>query len=357
MKANFALTLLFLSIFSLAFAQNAALHLTLANGQGSNCIVSIPSQPKDGYFGLQLNQVGMGTCNFKLIRPEFVNISFQNPDDKKSTLISYLLYISPGDNLVMNADLKKSGAEITLSGKGSNNNQPQLSAIDDSYIYSFYNDTLPNRLIKALNESQKAQQENLDKYIKLYSPSITFVNDWKMSLRYYTADLFYFFKEQNKYHIGKAYNRNFSKWQKITDSLLGVAKLDNDAALGVYHYDRYLNNFLALEKQRLFSEAAIHPESFYQEWYNADTVLGKKRLISDPKNLLNEKIINRYFSGKTAEYMYGVLFANAAIENNPKNIPAIFGRFTAQYPESKFINQFSPMIDIILAKGQNRLNE
>ena len=352
MKANFALTLVFLSVFSTTFAQNAVLHITLANSQGSNCTVSIPSQPKDGYFALPLNDGGRATCNFKLIRPEFVNISFQNPEDKKSTLIAYLLYVSPGDNLVMTADMKKSGTEITLSGKGSNNNQPQLSAIDDSYIYSFFNDTLPFRVIKALNESQKVQLDNLDKYIKLYSPSMTFINDWKMSLRYYTADLFYIFKEQNKHFIGKAYTRNSSKWQKITDSLLGVAKLDNDAALGVFHYDRYLNNFLILEKQRLFAEASTHPEAFYHEWYNADTVLGKKRLISDPKNLLNEKIINRYFSGKTAEYMYAVLFANAAFENNPKNIPGIFGRFTAQYPDSKFINQFSPMIDMIVAKRE-----
>lgn len=347
-------SLLQLLVFStgVILGQNATLHVTLANSQAINCIVYIPGQPKEGLFGLPLNESGSATCSFKLIRPEFVNISFHNTDENKNNYMAYLLYISPGDNLALNADMNKSAAETRLSGKGCNNNQPQLSILDDSYTFSFFNDTLPNRVINAINNIQKIQLNNLDKYIKLYGPSLSFINDWKMNLRYYTADLYYFFKEQNKFRIGDAYQRNIGKWQKISDSLASVTKLDNDAALGTYHYDRFLNNFLNWEKERLSVEARLHPEAFYQEWYNADTVKGKKQFYSDGKNLVSEKIIHRYFSGKTAEYLYAVLLANAATERNLKNIPGIFGRFMAQYPDSKYINQFSPMVDLIVAKKQ-----
>jgi thiol-disulfide isomerase/thioredoxin len=175
-------------------------------------------------------------------------------------------------------------------------------------------------------------------------------------LLYYANDLYYNFKENNKYQVGDAYNRNYKQWQKITDSLFEATKLNNDAALPAFHYNAFLNIFLLYEKERFSDEALSHPEAFYHEWYQTDTIEGKKLFNADRKNLVQEKIINRYFTGKTAEHLYAVLLAGAAGDINPTNIPEIFWRFKEKYPNSKYIGQFRKSVDTIIVNQKHTLN-
>jgi len=342
--------------FCIAFGKNAVLHFSLANSKGTICYLNIRSQPKYIFVNLTLNDDGTATHIFQLSRPEFVDLYCLDPKDWEHKHFNYLLYLSPGDDVRLSADMNAPGFALHVSGKGSNNNQPLLSFMETADLYKFNKDTLPNRVISAVNAAQQTRQSKLAQYIKLYKPSAAFINDWKISLRYYACDLFYDFKENNKFSIEDAYKRNFAQWQKITDSLFSVAKLDNDAALAAYHYDDLVCWFLDREKEHFSDEAWYHPEAFYREWYHADTIEGKKEFSADPKNLVQEKIINRYFTGKTAEYLYAVLFAGAIPEHNPTNIPAIFGRFKQQYPNSAYIAQFRPWVDTILAKEKYTLN-
>lgn len=353
------ITLLILSAFASCVAprQNAVLHIRLANGKAVSCYVYIPSQPKYGWSNLILKDNSTVTQTFKLTRPEFVQLVCFDPNDWEHKHFNYLLYLSPDDDLELKADLNEPGFGIKVSGKGSNNNQPLMSVMETVDLNSFYKDSLPYRVINVINAAQKVRESNLEKYTKLYNPSPSYTRDWKMSVDYYACDLYYTFKENNRLYTFDAYYHNFDKWQKIADSLFRIAKLNNDSALGTFHYDLLQGWFLEREKEHFSDEAFLHPIAFYKEWYGADTIAGKKLFISDRNNLPQEKIINRYFTGRTAEYLYAQLFNHAAKENNAVNIPAIFARFKQKYPNSEYIAQFSGHIDTIIAKQKQILNK
>ncbi len=140
--------------------------------------------------------------------------------------------------------MDKAGFGIKVWGKGGNNNQPLLALTDQTYTYAFYRDTLPNQVINALNTTQKSLQNKLAQYIKLYKPSVGCINGWRMNLRYYVADLYYSFKENNKFQVEDAYHRNFAQWQRVVDSLFSLASLNNDSALAAFYYEDLAGNFL-----------------------------------------------------------------------------------------------------------------
>jgi len=342
--------------FCTLLGQNAVLNVSVANSEGAVCYLYIPGQPLHSSVNVTLIG-GQGRHIFDLTRPAFVQLNCLDPTDWVHKHFNYLLYISPGDKLQLTADLSKPGFAFKVSGKGSNNNQPLLSGIEKADLYSFNKDTLPGRAINAVNSAQIALQSKLNEYIRLYKPSALFVKDWKMSLHYYAGDLYYDFKENNKFGIEDAYRRNYAQWQKVADSLFSVAKLNNDDALPAFHYTELLNVFLGREREHFADEAWLHPVAFYREWYNTDTVEGKKLFNADKHNLVLEKIINRYFTGKTAEYLYAVLFVRAKSESNPQNIPEIFGRFKAKFPNSRYLAQFSKSVDTIIAKEKYTLND
>ena len=353
------ITLLILSIFVSCTGshQNAVLHITLANSKVMSCYVYIPSQPTHGWSNLTLKDNRTSTQNFKLTRPEFVQLDCSDPSDWEHKHFNYLLYLSPGDDLQLTADFNEPGFGIKVSGKGSNNNQPLMSVNESADLRSFYKDSLPYRVINVINAAQKIRESNLEKYIKLYNPSPSYINDWKMSVHYYACDLYYTFKENNRLYTFDPYYRNFDKWQKIADSLFRVAKLNNDSALGAFHYDLLQGWFLEREMEHFSDQAFLHPETFYREWYGADTVEGKKLFTSDRKNFPQEKIINRYFTGRTAEYLYALLLDHAAKQSNPANIPLIFSHFKQKYPNSEYIAQFRGFVDTTIAKEKHTLNE
>ena len=98
----------------------------------------------------------------------------------------------------------------------------------------------------------------------------------------------------------------------MNDSLFALIKLNNDDALNTYHYTNLIATFLEREMEHFSDEDYLHPIAFYKDWYGTDTANGKKIFNSDKKNLVQEKIINRYFTGKTAEYLYNLLLESAA---------------------------------------------
>ena len=357
MRKIATLFVLFFFPFGIIFGQSAVLHISLANGKSTSCNVYVPGQPKNAGFNIMLKDGHTGSCKFKLTGPEFVQLNYFDPDDWQRKHFNYLLYLSPGDDLHLTGDLNTPGFALKVSGKGRNNNQPLLSAMESADLHSFNNDTLPYGVIKAVNAAQKTRQRKLAQYIKLYKPSASYIKNWKISLRYYAADLYYNFKENNKNTVWQAYYRNYAEWQKITDSLFRAAKLNNDNALAGFHYTSLLVSYLSFEKVDLADEEYLHPEAFYREWYHTDTIDGKKQFSADPKNLVREKVITRYFTGRTAEYLYAVLLAGAVNESNPTNIPEIFGRFKEKHPDSKYIAQFNKPVNTIIAREKYTLND
>jgi hypothetical protein len=143
------ITLLVLALFPFCtvFGQNAVLHISVSNGKATNCFVNIPSQPKYGSFSLPLKDSRMASHTFKLTRPEFVQLYYSETDDWEHKHFNYLLYLSPGDDLDLEVDFNEPKFGFKVSGKGSNNNQPLMSAMESADLRNFYRDTLPYRII------------------------------------------------------------------------------------------------------------------------------------------------------------------------------------------------------------------
>ncbi len=355
-KFSGILVLCFVTGYNL-FAQNAVLHLSLANTKSPNCYVWLPAELNSS-AAITITPGKMAEHTFKLSRPGFINLRCSDPDNGAAhQLLSYVLYLSPGDDLVLKADFNKPGFGITVTGKGSNNNQPLMALMDEETLFGFYKDTLPGRVIKALNVAQRLRENNFKKYIVRYKPSPACIKAWKNDLPYVIACDYYNFKENNKYNNWDAWKRNYAQWQKVTDSLFAIAPLNNDKALGGSSYNELAGSFLTRQQEHLWALAEDQPLVFFKEWYDTDTLTGKKLLADDRHNLLQEKIINKYFNGKPAEFLYATLLAGAAAGSNPQNIPEIFERFKSKYPDSRFIPFFAPSIAKIVAKRKLTLND
>lgn len=358
MKKLVILLALFVVAGFTVFAQDAVLSVSFDNVKDPHCYGSISAQ-KNSFFSISLIPDKVARYTFKLTQPGFVNLSCYDTANG-ARFFDYALYLSPGDNVELKADFNKPGFGIQVTGKGSKNNQPLMGLMeekDEFYSFYKYKDTVPLRIIEKINTQQRIRESNLEKYVALYHPTQEYIRDWKKDIPYLTAYNYYFFKENNKYAIWDAYLRNYANWQKITDSLCTFAKLNNDEALSSIHYPQLISEFVLRENERLLTLAEHEPQAFYKEWYNTDTLTGKKLLNNDKHNLLREKITNKYFGGQSAEYLYSILIKGAVQEGDTQNIPEIFERFKAKYPHSDYINLFKPAIDTIYARRKQVLND
>ena len=353
MKKIILLLLLFVVTTCTAVDHDAVLHLSFSNIKSPECFVWMPVEVKNSSQFISLQPGKTAQHTFRLAKPGFVDL-FMSEGDR---YFSYILYLSPGDNIELKGDLKKPNFGITVTGKGSNNNQPLMAFVDETQLKGLYKDTLPGRAINKLNAEQRLRENNLQKYIDLYKPSEDYVKAWKTDLPYIIAYDFYIFKEVNKYSVRDNYWRNYNSWQKVTDSLFTTAKLDNADALGSVHYARLVREFLLRERETLLYRAQSEPQKFFKEWYNTDTLTGQKLLKEDNLNILHEKTIEKYLSGKPAEFAYGALFEYAGRESAAQNIPEIFERFKSKYPHSDYIPLFAPSVDVIIAKRRQVLND
>ena len=339
-----------------ALGQNTVLHLHVANGTSLYGSLFMPSQPAQTAQAFVFNSSNTATQTFQLNQPAFVQLFCFNPKNYDRQHLHYLFYLSPGDDLQFNADTSAAGFVCTVSGKGANNNQPLLAAIERFGLEEYMGDTLPYRVITAINKAQAYRQAKLAEYIKLYKPTNAYITNWTKSLAYYACEAYYAFKEANKLSIGGVYQRHYAAWQKPMDSLFATVTLSNDGALAAFRYQQFIRSFLSREKENLETARWQHPAAFFNNWYKAGIAEGSKQFDADPKNAVQEKIINRYFTGKTAEYLYAVLLNDAITSSNPQNIAAIFARFKTKYPTSPYIAQFSPAVADIAEKEHRTLN-
>jgi len=357
MKKIFSTAIILLSAISTAFAQSATLNVTFINASTKSCRIWVPANTllQEQYFDVQLNASGLGSHVFKLTKPEFISLTYSNNDADTAKTYDYIMYLSPGDNITFKANFrgKYNGAEVT--GKGYKNNQPLLSALAGASFNSMYGDSTPTRIIAFANKHQADMKVALNKYIKLYKPSVDFIKNEKLNIDYEAAYEYYEFKEENKYRIWKSYDLNLKKWESIQDSLFATIKLNNDEAFTAVNYLMLIKTFLQREKERLWMYSGKNPEAFYKEWYHSDVVTGKKLFNNDPENLLQEKIINHYFTNRSAEFLYANLFDDAMEMHTPENIVLIFNNLKKRYPNSEYIKLYKPSIDTIREKENRKL--
>lgn len=381
---------LFLGTTFKSNAQNAKVNIITYHGTSKNYIYIVKT-PNPQFFdkNYQIDEktkTRKATIEFTLKQPLSLTLYYNTGNDR-ALYKSYNLYLSPGDNITLKADLQKPQNDIVVTGKGNANNQflETTDNIDDQKIYG---DTLPDRIIALANRQAAANRKRLQAYIAKYKPSADFVKKQQYEVIYFAAVNYYSFKENNKFRIQKSYTHTKPFWQAIQDSLFIAAgnkahqlvhketklnagkikdldkreefalkSLNNDDALVSSNYQLLLRIALGRIKENLWDEFEENPGQFSKKWYNADAETGRKLFADDKQNLLKEKIINAYFKGQTAEYLYAFLLGGAKDESNPKNIPAIFNRFKAQYPQSKYISEYQPFVDDVIKKESLTLTD
>jgi thiol-disulfide isomerase/thioredoxin len=343
-------------------AQNARLHIKINHSKLDSIAVMSDDKGSTGNIFmttesyLALDQEGTASYTLPLKKPQ--RISFFNfkpgPDVPP---FGCTFYLRPGDSLSVTMDPNQKDFAVTVTGKGSENNAaPFITWSFELDMQSFSKDSLPYQGLAAIRRQQHSNDSAVKEYFSKYRPSRDRSSSLRYDLQYYTAQTYYDFMANNKYFAGEAYQRNLPVWKAIRDSIFSTIRLSNDDALTSYIYRRLLNSFLLREKERLWLEERTHPDEFYKEWYGTTMQKSKDEYDDDQTNALQEKIINRYFKGRTAQYLYSVLFNNSFEDSNPKNTIAIFDRFSQKYPNSEYISWVKPYIDTVRVRQKQPLN-
>ncbi|REG98859.1 thioredoxin-like protein [Flavobacterium aquicola] len=222
----------------------------------------------------------------------------------------------------------------------------------------FSGDTLPDRVYEEIKNIALNNKTILDTYIKTYKPSKEFIKAWQVNLEYFAPQTFYSFEQNNKYTNQKAYARNFDKWKQRREELFSKIKMSNDEAMNAPFYLNFIWEIILRTKYELWQESYNkNPEAFLKEWYSDVSVEeGLKLFMDDMTNILTEKIIQKYYTGKSAEYAYVVFFKSSLDEEINENLPQIFENFKKQFPNSNYIAQFEPKINAIIENNKKTLS-
>lgn len=300
---------------------------------------------------------GKATKIFKLTKPVFISIAYG--DDSLKRDFSYNLFLSPGDDLNFFADAGQADFAFKISGKGSKNNQPLVRQIKDEInLQSHYGakDSLPNDIFNSIQAQDSINHKTLSHYIEIYHPSNSFIKYYSFFVQYFPLWAYINFKGNQKFYAGDAYHRNKDSWQSIEDSLIKANALGNAELLNVPGYVYFLPLYLVRIKERLWEESNDAPKKFFQEWYGTDEITGRNILNDDKVNDLQERIINKYFEGRTAEFLYATIFKNA-MQEKQDNIPEIFERFRQKYPKSQYTAYIEPFVAQIKEREKYKLND
>ena len=305
---------------------------------------------KGGEIGVPLNE-GKGTWTHTLSRPVFVTAYYQDSITHMSN--TYIFYVTPGDNLDFSFDAKNAGATYTVTGKGSKSNQPSIRELRRTLDLTLYhNDSLPDRVWKAIRQRSAENDKTLKDYVSRNRPGKGFEDIYGLYVKYFPVWTYLRFNGDQKYNVPDSYKRNERHWQRIQDSLTNVVSLNNPELLRISEYDYFLSSHLTRIKERLWRHAEL-----LKDYYGTGTQEEAVTLRDeDPQNLLMEKIIDKHFSGKTAEFLYGVLFKEALGENED-NLPEIFSRFKEKYPQSDYIPYVAPTIATVEERRKRTLTD
>lgn len=270
------------------------------------------------------------------------------------------LYLAENYKLNLECTLLGSELKIQTTGVGAPDNQRLLlEKATDITLLNNRKDTLPYEIFDELKKMQLADSLQLENYIQQHLPSTSFIQTWRYHVRYSFLNNFYSVAEARKFAVPNAYYRNIKSWDSIKNHLLVTYGISNDDALKstAPSYYSFIKRFLLRMKERLWWEAETRKKDFYNEWYHTDIEQGMLQLTADRYNLVKQKIINKYFTGNTKEYMYGVLFDEALGSADPANLQMIYQKFIKEYPNSTYIGLYENALQTFFAKTNNQLTD
>lgn len=314
----------------------------------STGINTISSDYEPSTFGLTNNQFEKTVIIPHITQIYLIGINNSNWHQR--------LYLSPGDNIHIKIDTKDGKDQIKISGKGSENNQP-FNFPDHISFDQFEQDSLPDRLLLAIQKNVDSLSRETKRYITHNKPTPTFKKTLQYNLAYAPASWFFHFYGNHKFHLRKLNNgeKLMSIWKQKRDSLLAVVPLNNPQALISPIYKMLIGDYIGRKKEDLWS---IAQSSDFLSTYYSEFPSDKRAAAyaSDPENLLQEKIINKEFTGESNEYLYAYLLKE--INNSKKtNATGIFDRFKAKYPNSSYLSLYEPMIAKARVNEARQLND
>ncbi|AMR32114.1 hypothetical protein A0256_12120 [Mucilaginibacter sp. PAMC 26640] len=337
--------------FSLnSFARNAVVHITIKNLRGSALLYD-PQFRYDLSKRTQLLKLDADqsvTYTMFLDHPDYLILLFSEK------LSKYSLFLCPGDELFLSADMSAKNDNIKVTGKGSNNNQPEIFALINMDVKSFDNDTDPNRVITAINRRFLVNKSILLDYIRVYKPSPEFIKAANYNLQYFAPMAFYESSHNNVF--GKPYAQKV-KWKNIQDSLFSNARINNGSALTAYNYTRLVDDFLLRgELSDLMDEYRTNPKLFFKKWFHTDQIHGKELFNYAQVGMLNKFIIDKYFTGTTAEYSFGQAIKYLFNKADYSSAAFLFDHFKKKFPANVYIERFSPQMTEVYSKQKQVFN-
>lgn len=351
--------LLFLLLFIspiVTFGQDAIIHFEIKNATGNNIELSLMGDYAnlnvlfgETYIYVPIEN-GKTDWTYQLSHPARIEL-FYNSENLEHEY-SYSLFLSPGDEFNFIIDEQKIAQAPKIMGKGSQNNQPLIHEnhqnIQSKLAQSYQQDSIPENVINALNRENEKNRNVLEAYISQFQPSKAFIDFENFYIDYFTLTNFFYFNETRKFYLREAYYRNEQSWKQIQDSLFLVHSINKPEYLNYSGYANLLTNFVNRTKEKVWKNPEL-------ELIYLATDEDKNQYNLDRENILKEKIIDRHFSGQTAEFLYADLFTH---HNNFKeeNLPEIFERFKQRYPNSIYIPYIEPRISKILELRKNELS-
>lgn len=349
MKRSFAV-LVFSLIFNIAFAQTTIISGKVPSMKKGKITVNRPSKwlIDSDINGVslkkQIAQNGSFTLDLKAIDKEIILFTVWDSLQAKKLYEQYL-YISKGDKIALN---EKPDGKIVITDTGTNHSK--LEGVSTFYdVGEAYGDPVPDRIYERINSFYQADKLLIDTYLAKYKPSKEVADAWSYHLKYARLAAFY-----SIYSNGPV-RKNNPKWETVFNQLQDEVAISEDKALTSPSYQRYLGQFLFAKHAGSREDFDKKPAKFYNEWFGGDSLKAKAVMEIDYTNQLKQKIIERYFTGKVKEQMYGLVFYFMINEQHFFNAKSVFNDFERQYSNSQYIKYFKKPIQEAAVRLENTI--
>lgn len=349
MKCSFSI-LVFSLFFNITFAQTTTISGKVSSMKKGKITVNRPSNwlIDSDINGVslkkQIAQNGSFTLDLKAIDKEIILFTVWDSLKTKKLYEQYL-YISKGDKIALN---EKSDGKVVLTDAGTNHSK--LVGVSTYYdVGEAYGDPLPDRVYERINSFYLNDKALIDNYLTKYKPSKEVTNAWNYHLKYARLAAYY------SIYTNNPVRRNNPKWTLVFNQLQDEVAISEDKALRSPSYQNYLGQFLFAKHAGSREDFDKKPVKFYDEWFAGDSLKAKVVMEIDYTNQLKQKIIERYFTGKVKEQMYGRVFYSLIHEQHFFNAQSVFNDFEHQYPNSQYIKHFKKPIQEAAARLQNTI--
>lgn len=351
MKLLFNTLLLFSLIFRVT-AQTALIRGMIPSMKGATISVGRPTKwliynsHKEGTIESEVSKDGGFNLDLGKIDKEIIFFSVWDKQNDSRLFFQYL-YITKGDNLFLLEDFDK---QIRISGKSEKYNS-QLQGLTNQYFFAnTEQDSLPDRVYNGITDNYQ-KFDKVIREIKEYNQAPSdFIEAWNYHLKYFKLASFYYTYGNSSRKI-----KSSVKWTNQLNELIGEVEISNDKALIAPAYCEFLRFFLMRKHDALRDDYEERPAVFYNEWFGGDSLKGKAIMEIDYTNQLKQKIIERYFTGKVKEHLYGLLFDSMIHDQHFFNAKSVFNDFERQYPNSQYIKYFKKPIQEAVARLENTI--